>query len=169
MRHRSHLFALLAALALVIAIPAAASGSEDERPFQLATDESRTTEVPVACPASAPAGSFCLHFEGVGEGNASHMGSIALVRSHTVVITPDGVVNVTQGSWMATAADGDRIWGAYGGTLSGAPPVLSIQSWFTITGGDGRFDGASGSGTQSGTFDVVTGTGQVSAKGTIGY
>lgn len=158
--------ALVAGLAALTGV-ALARGS-DERPFTGSLDEWRTNEVPADCPGSAPDGAQCLRYEGEGEGTASHMGKVGVERSHTVVILPDGI-EVVGGTFTLTAANGDELHGEYDGALAGAPPVVQIDAPYTITGGTGRFEGATGSGTQEGQFDLVDGVGSTTLDGIVGY
>ncbi|HSJ64378.1 MAG TPA: hypothetical protein VK922_10850 [Gemmatimonadaceae bacterium] len=81
----------------------------------------------------------------------------------------------TDGEFTNTAADGSTIIGTYDGYLvpTSHPTQFTIQGTFVITGGTGRFEGASGSGLATGTFDTATGaaslelTGHVSSVGSL--
>lgn len=87
-----------------------------------------------------------------GSGTAVHMGAIAWASSETVNFcsNPDGA-DVT-GQFTFTAANGDELTGTYV-TLAHpdfAAGIITFSGEWTITGGTGRFAGASGSGTLSG-------------------
>ena len=81
-----------------------------------------------------------------GTGNATHLGRFTLVNPHDVDLS-----NMTGcGPEVLTAANGDSVtaFGCGVATLvSGIPPlaVLSIVEDYEITGGTGRFAGATGS------------------------
>jgi hypothetical protein len=69
--------------------------------------------------------------------------------------------------------NGDRLFITYSGTLTARPPYPhKLAGQFVITGGTGRFFGATGGGLLSGHEDisqVVIGTGTADAIGTILY
>jgi hypothetical protein len=64
-----------------------------------------------------------------GVGTVSHLG---LVRSHSWHCMPTH----KDGHWVMWAADGDQLWAEY--------TVPQMPFWVTITGGTGRFAGATG-------------------------
>lgn len=98
-----------------------------------------------------------------GGGHATHLGATTDQQSHC-----QNVVNgqVTDGQYTFTAANGDTISGTYSAQLipSGANSI--VQGQFTITGGTGRFSGASGSGAASG-IQYTDGSASLSLTGTI--
>ncbi len=111
----------------------------------------------------------------VGEGPVTHLGL-------TQIETTDQVVNLVTGSATATyhfvAANGDDITVLFTEVFLPAtiPPNLTFLGSWTITGGTGRFAGASGSGTTEGTViftgpDVGVGhftmTGTISSPGSL--
>ena len=92
-------------------------------------------------------------------GNASHLGQFGMVIDATV-IRPFG-----SGSIVLVADNGDTVTATFTGMAgpSGTPGVVLIVEHATITGGTGRFEGATGS------FDIarlfIPATGEVT--GTI--
>ena len=103
-----------------------------------------------------------LYVDANGSGNATHLGRYAVSYQVEVFIpTRVGIASLT-----FVAANGDSIFadGLGQASASGTPGVNRIAEDFTITGGTGRFAGASGSfhverlvtmatGVSSGTFD----------------
>ena len=71
----------------------------------------------------------------VGGGQVTHLGRFT--RDASVVIHDDGTI---EGSVTFFAANGDKLTADIEGTFS--PPTL--QGTYTFTGGDGRFENASG-------------------------
>ena len=109
-----------------------------------------------------------VHIEGEGTGNATQLGLFTYDNPHDVnLLTRHGC-----GTWTFTAANGDTVTAVGCGdatVISGRPPfaVLSIVETGDITGGTGRFAGATGSFTVERTFDQTTGVTTGSFEGTI--
>jgi len=88
-------------------------------------------------------------------GTATYLGRFTLVAPHVVnQATLTGV-----GTYLLTAANGDTITADLAGlaTMVEPPNVISISETATVTGGTGRFDGASGSIHVQRMFNRVTG------------
>jgi hypothetical protein len=164
--------ALMAIFLTVVALTLSAGGqaaaSETvERPFKMDTYEVVTDKAPsAACPVE--------HVQVVGEGTATHLGNLTLTRSHC--FSPEHSPPVYNGHWEATAANGDKIWGSYDGTLiptefddNGMPVRGIVDSPFTVEGGSGRFAGAGGAGTFTGDYDLVNDVGYFHGEGTLDY
>ena len=82
-----------------------------------------------------------------GQGEATHLGRFTVTTEVSIyVFTPNGVAI---GNWIYVTANGDKLF--VHGVGSGADPLHGIGT-FTITGGTGRFRGASGSYQQIITF-----------------
>ena len=78
-----------------------------------------------------------------GTGHATHLGRFTLVGPHTVNLATSTWI----GSLAFTAANGDTLTADFTGTATG-PPTNGVESTMetaVITGGTGRFAGASGS------------------------
>ena len=99
-----------------------------------------------------------------GTGNATHLGRFTVEIPH--LVNPMNRTSI--GTYEFTAANGDTLTAGFTGqaTLT-APGVLSVVETATITGGTGRFAGASGSFTVERLFNQVTGLTTGSFEGTI--
>jgi hypothetical protein len=98
-------------------------------------------------------------------GNATHLGRFTLDIPHVV----NRATRTAMGSYEFTAANGDTVYAEFTGvaTPTAVPGVLYIEETATITGGTGRFAGASGSFTAERLYDMVAGTTIGSFEGTI--
>jgi hypothetical protein len=100
-----------------------------------------------------------------GTGNGTHLGRFTFAFPHLVnTATRTGV-----GAYHFIAANGDTLSADVSGlaTPTATPGVLSIVETATITGGTGRFAGATGGFTVERLFDTVIGTTAGSYSGTI--
>jgi hypothetical protein len=110
----------------------------------------------------------------VGAGSASHMGSITnaghvqAYPDQPSSSCPNGFVSVN--TETLTAANGDRL------TLTSqdvacpqGPGQFQGSGDWTVTGGTGRFKGASGRGSLQGVVDFSAGTFSISFDGSIQY
>ena len=106
-----------------------------------------------------------LTVAGSGTGNATHLGKF--------IMTYDAEVNLLNRVGIGTvefiAANGDRVFADLLGqsTLTATPNLVSIVEVLTITGGTGRFAGATGSVNSTRLLDQVTGNTSGSFDGTI--
>jgi len=94
-------------------------------------------------PDPPPSPFASVHLEATG--NATHLGRFTLDAPHRVNLA---TVPVTAtGTFEFTAANGDKLTADFTGiaTPTGTPGVVSIVETATITGGTGRFAGATGS------------------------
>ena len=102
-------------------------------------------------------------------GTATHIGRFTLVAPHTV----NQATLTAVGTYVITAANGDTITADLAGTATmvSPPNVIAINETATVTGGTGRFAGATGSIQVQRIFDrasgVTTGTlnGWISSPG----
>jgi hypothetical protein len=100
-----------------------------------------------------------------GAGDATHLGRFTFTFPHIVnTATRTGV-----GAYHFVAANGDTLSADVSGLASptATPGVLSIVEAATITGGTGRFAGATGGFTIARWFDTIAGTTAGSFNGTI--
>ena len=106
-----------------------------------------------------------LFVDGSGSGRATHLGRFTV----TYEVVVDLLAHETFGSYLFTAANGDSlatdITGL--GTPTENPDVRSIVEVHTITGGTGRFAGATGSFIKTSLLNLVTGVTSGSFSGTI--
>jgi hypothetical protein len=150
---------LLVCFAAVFICAATPAAARDLVPFK-ATFTGNSTSGPGA-PCAV------LRSDIVGGGHATHLGNFTTVQHHCFDPgDPSGAF--TDGFYTFTGANGDTIFGTYHGHLVPiAPPVFAIVGEFTIEGGTGRFVGATGGGTASGTLNVATGVPALMLDGVI--
>ena len=106
-----------------------------------------------------------LSVNGTGSGNATHLGNFTMTYEAEVnLLTRVGI-----GSIELIAANGDRVFADFVGqsTPTGTPNVVSIVETATITGGTGRFAGATGNFVIMRTLDQITGSTSGFFDGTI--
>jgi hypothetical protein len=100
-------------------------------------------------------------------GNATHLGRFTLTGPHrvNVAVTPA----TATGTFEFTAANGDTLTASFTGlgTPTAVPGVASIVETATITGGTGRFAGATGSFIVERTVDLINLQTTGSFEGTI--
>ena len=97
--------------------------------------------------------------------NAIGMGQFTLSIPHI----GNRATRTAVGTYGFTAGNGDMLFADFTGkaTPTAVPGVLYIEETATITGGTGRFAGATGSLTCERRFDTINGTTSGSFKGTI--
>ena len=147
--------ALLAVLAL--AGPVAATGKEKQVPFRGRLEGNVASVTPLEPPLVA------VTLE--GEGHATQLGHFD-VSSSIVANEADGTA---VGTYEFTAANGDTLTADYteSFTPTDVPGVFSDVITATITGGTGRFAGATGSFVSDRAADHVTGIVSDTFEGTI--
>ncbi|MFL5339744.1 MAG: hypothetical protein ACJ8F7_06210 [Gemmataceae bacterium] len=97
-------------------------------------------------------------------GNATHLGKFTLDIPHVV----NRAARTAVGSYEFTAANGDKVYADFtGASVLVAPGVLYIEETATITGGTGRYAGATGSFSVDRLYDTIAGTTVGSFEGTI--
>jgi hypothetical protein len=143
--------ALLAVVGLAGPVPAG-----EQVPFK-GSFEGDVTVTPLAPPF------VMVDVEATGE--ATHLGKFTLDIPHVV----DRATRAAVGSYEFTAANGDTVFAEFTGiaTPTEVPGVLYIEETAIITGGTGRFAGATGSFTVERWFDTITGTTTGSFEGSI--
>lgn len=170
---------VLAAVALLITgVVAPANAGPAARPFS-GNVHGMVSFVPVGPVVCPPTDLFLgvLQTRSKATGTATHLGRTTFETQHC---TPLGD-QITGGTETLTAANGDQIFVTYSGNapfnLGTSVPgvtVIDMSGPFTIVGGTGRFDGASGSGTMNATvlfegLDVQYWPGTWSWTGAITY
>jgi len=98
-------------------------------------------------------------------GTATQLGRFSFTNPH--VVNP--ATSTGAGTFEFVAADGDTLVGEGTGvaTPTSTPNVLFIVETWTITGGTGRFDGATGNFTVERIYDRVSGATTASFTGSI--
>lgn len=132
------------AVCVMLATPAAFSGDHSPhlRPFKGST----------AGEATFPESDVCLDVTGAYwqtvsfvEGQLTHLGRTQISLAHCSTLDGSAAVN---GEATFMAANGDELWATYAATTVAwpEPPLMLIvqESEFTIVGGTGRFENASG-------------------------
>jgi hypothetical protein len=98
------------------------------------------------------------------EGNAAQLGEFTYTELNLV----NTVTRVGIGTFLFTAANGDTVYGTVSGQATFTPPnVLSIEEIAVITGGTGRFAGATGGFTIARLKNTVTNETSAVFAGTI--
>ena len=157
MRHNSVARLTLALLAvLALAGPAAAQRQEKQVPFRGVLEGVATVS-----PLTPPFVAVTLE----GEGNATQLGHFD-VSSSLVANAADGTA---VGSYEFTAANGDTLTADFTSqvTPTDVPGVVNVAVTATITGGTGRFEGATGSFDAERVVDMAQGTVTESFEGTV--
>jgi hypothetical protein len=153
-------FATMAALVLVLtATVVAPAAANEQRPMQ-----GRFSAAAAPAAQRCGANALTLGFEITGV--ATHFGVLSGSGTNcTEFSLATSAVAIWDGELMLVAADGSTLMTVSNGT-QGAPVagVAVFVTTHTVTGGTGRFEGAAGVWTVSGTIDFTTGTinGQVS-------
>lgn len=104
-------------------------------------------------------------FEGIGR--LSHLGNTTVSSEQTVDFTK--TPPELTGTDEITAANGDKLYATHSG-ISGAPDAqgnVTFSGEYTFTGGTGKFKGASGSASFTGTASLATNKGEFSLHGKI--
>ena len=155
MRHHSSAGGLPLAVLAVVGLPGPAPAGE-QVPFR-GRLEGDVAVTPLAPPL--------LRVDVEATGKATHLGRFTLDIPHVV----DPATRTAIGSYEFTAANGDKVYAQFTGiaTPTATPGVLYIEETATITGGTGRFAGATGSFTGERLYDTIAGTTIGSFEGTI--
>ena len=129
-------FALGGVALLVMLTPASALAKPKSRDKLVTGPISGTTTVDLAAGTAT----------GEGTARLSHIGRSRYRLDGTFVSTSPTSASVS-GTGSLVAANGDRLFGTYTGTLTEIVPLVSSHSSlvFTVTGGTGRFEHATGS------------------------
>lgn len=98
-----------------------------------------------------------IYVQASGSGNATHLGLYTVQYEGTIHRVNGVGIGVLTAQYVA--ANGDRLFARASGqgVPSGIPGVNKIVEQYTITGGTGRFAGATGSFTQERLLTLATG------------
>lgn len=96
-------------------------------------------------PARCPTGPTNAAGPAMGEGHATHLGRVMETENTCIDFA---TLQLTLGEFTFTAANGDQLSGTFEGSASFDPPPPNANLFCTweITGGTGRFVGATGDG-----------------------
>jgi hypothetical protein len=148
MTHPRRLLILAALLGLAVLLPARASATTMLVPFQATVDEHYTL---------MPCGPTTVCIQAAGSGEATHLGQVtedSQVMADTNPADSHNGCGPETRTTVLTAANGDTLtMSATGYGCNG-----TAQDSYVVTGGTGRFAGATGSGTDSVVF-TLTGPG----------
>ena len=138
------------AIAWVLALPAAQALASTEVPFQAQLTQTATF---AACPTGTPTSAVCV--AQTGTGTATLLGR--MTKESLVVLTFVSPTCVTFIEYTTfRAANGDTITAVQRGTACfTTPTTVSASAAYTVTGGTGRFSGATGSGTSTANLTTV--------------
>lgn len=135
---------------VVVAFSATASAAGKARPFKgYAVGQCTFTFGTPEDPNDSPWGPYGMWTNTDVAGDVSHLGASVMTGRHP---TP-GETDIADGKMKLVAANGDEVWMTYTGY---APPVdpatglVVVEVDYTISGGTGRFAGASGGGEMTG-------------------
>jgi hypothetical protein len=133
------------ALVLLLSFAATPAAAADHLPFK-----GRLAGTATVTPIDPPLVSVRIE----ASGNATQLGGFTVRIPHRV----NQATRIGVGSYVFTAANGDRLTAEFSGLATPvAPGVLSVVESATITGGTGRFSGATGSFDVDRIFHVATG------------
>lgn len=153
--------ALLAVLAPVVPVARAA---DNQVPFK-----GRIEGLLVQQALSDPPINWSIRITGTGQ--ATHLGRVAVDITNGDVGLGDGILvpNAPTGNGTFVGPKGDKVFGVYNWTAVPTlnPHVLAFSGTFTITGGEGRFAGATGGGRFQGQGDMSTNHVTATFNGTI--
>jgi hypothetical protein len=144
MKQRLCGFNVLAAVLAALALSGPVSAAEKQVPFKGASSGVVTT-----LGFDPVAGIVYTRLD--GEGQATHLGRFTV----TGEVAVDVATGIPLGTWTLTAANGDMLFLTMGG--HGIDPTHGFGA-FTVAGGTGRFQGATGYYEQIITFAVPPGT-----------
>jgi hypothetical protein len=101
----------------------------------------------------APCAPLTVCVTATGSGQATHLGRTAITKRVVLHITSEPCPGGTLASYTVeqtlTAANGDTLTMSGSGTSCAGPGGIVATGTFTVTGGTGRFSGASGTITES--------------------
>lgn len=142
---------------------AASHNGDHERPFGGRCDTDITISPPLA--GDAP-NVLRLQIEYVCQ--LAHLGRTTALVEQIVTFTGPTTAIATN-TTTYTAANGDQLFVIWSGSGTANGPDNTFSGPETITGGTGRFAGATGSTWVSGTASFATMSGQFTSVGTISY
>ena len=106
-----------------------------------------------------------------GTGVAARIGKVTLASTDCInPLDPTFTIfSFASDNVALSLANGDQIFARYFGTFTIEDSTGVITGGYEITGGTGRYAGATGAGTVQGVEDMTTGKGQIQLIGTISH
>jgi hypothetical protein len=156
--------ALVALALLGLAHPCGAQQSaQDLVPFKAVVKTGLTSPV-VVIPGNTPLAVSILNMKG----EADFLGPVNYIELHPAQVGVDGkVYGINHAVGALTAANGDEIYCTYHGVVHPTTTGAEAEFAFTVTGGKGRFAGATGSGFVRGGVDRPQSTTTISIEAMI--
>ena len=149
MRRRT-LLVLISVLALVVVAPevAAAKAGGTDRPWKGS----------LSGPVTIDTSTVPFQATSEGTGTVAHLGKVTYRVDFTITPEADGTFTLA-GTVEFVAANGDQVFTAFTGSAQPTGPVAGTTATTnaTITGGTGRFEGASGSITSTVVTQITSG------------
>jgi hypothetical protein len=146
-------------LSIVLSTTSLAAPSAGERQLLL-KGSLQATETHLVTPPT-------MFVDGTASGNAAQLGAFTMSFQGEVYLP---TLFAASESATLVAADGSTLFaeGSGQGTLTSTPGIVSIVETYTITGGSGRFEGATGSIVVERLVDRATLASSGTISGTIG-
>jgi len=145
---------LLAVLALAVTLAGPVAAADE------VTFKGRLAGTVAVIPLDPPLASVLIE----ATGNATQLGAFTLQVPHLV----NQATRTAEGSYVFTASNGDMLTADFTGQATLVEPgVLTTRETAVITGGTGRFAGASGSFIADRTFYLATGETVGSFEGSV--
>jgi hypothetical protein len=169
MRRYFKLVGILLVLASLLTAGLSQVAAGEQRPYKARGPEWVVQEGP-----GGACGADRIDVQVEGKGEATHLGQYTISRHHC--FNPASAA-FEDGTFEQTAANGDKIFGTYSGFVAGVvevddqgnPQVIIINGPQLITGGTGRFAGATGKGDLYSEFNLLTHQGEFTNEGWISY
>lgn len=126
---------------VLAALATAAVARSDDRPFKGSLEGSVLFVPDETCTNNE----WLLRTDSVASGTVSHLGKIEMTSKHCTPAESD----VEGGEMVLVAANGDEVFIDYTGVASAPDPetgLITAEIDYVISGGNGRFEGATGGG-----------------------
>ena len=150
-------YLILLLVAVTLAFAPQQARADEQVPFRAAftTEFESVVEFPI------------VHVMVIGHGTATHLGKATAVTTNQAVNLITGAATAT---YTLTAANGDTVVLEMEFEVTFLPDGVEFEGIYTVTGGTGRFAGATGGGTMSGSATFTgpsNGVGSFTVVGTI--
>lgn len=150
-------------VAFVLALAPLSAASQQIRPFEVSI-------IGNANPIPHPEIPCVLLNTETGDVRGNHIGAGTWSSFETVDFCADPAVGDVVGEFTLTAANGDQIFGIYSTVVLTGDGTIAASGTYEITGGTGRFENATGTGTVDATGDFGPPFGVIGAmSGGISY